>query len=63
MILDNYDIDIYHKTTFTGQYLNYNSFVPWHYKVPWIRSLVHRAKVICSTPILFTKKNIFNVLE
>ena len=28
MILDNYDIDIYHKTTFTGKYLNNNSFVP-----------------------------------
>lgn len=54
--VDTFDIDIYHKTTFTGQYLNYNSFVPWHYKVSWIRSLVHRAKIICSTPILFTKQ-------
>ena len=28
VILDNYEIDIYHKNAFTGQYLNYNSFVP-----------------------------------
>ena len=59
LILDNLDIDIYRKSTFTGQYLDYDSFIPWHYKISWIRALVHRAKTICSTNHIFTKQSNF----
>ena len=64
LILDNLEIDIFRKSTFTGQYLDYNSFIPWHYKVSWIRALVHRAKSICSTNSIFIEQTsyIFNKL-
>ena len=64
MILDNLDIDIYRKSTFTGQYLDYNSFIPWHYKVSWIRGLVNRAKSICFSKSILNKQInfIFNKL-
>ena len=39
---------IYHKHTQTGQYVNFDSFTLWKWKVSWIRSLVTRAKLICS---------------
>ena len=53
LILDNLDIDIYRKDTFTGQYINFSSFTPWHYKVSWVRSLIYRCKTICSNSNLF----------
>ena len=56
LILDNLDIDIYRKDTFTGQYIHYDSFTPWHYKISWIRSLISRCKTICSTDVLFKKQ-------
>ena len=56
LIMDNLDIDIYRKDTFTGQYINFNSFTPWHYKVSWIRSLFFRCKTICSNDTLFNKQ-------
>ena len=64
LILDNLEIDIFRKSTFTGQYLDFNSFIPWHYKVSWIRGLVHRAKSICSSNSIFIKQTnyIFNKL-
>ena len=52
LVLDNLDIDIYRKDTFTGQYIHFNSFTPWHYKVSWVRSLFFRCKSICSTDTL-----------
>ena len=39
LILNTLDIDIYRKDTFSGQYIDYNSFIPWHFKASWIRSL------------------------
>ena len=38
---------MYHKETFTGHYTDLNSFVPWKYRVSWIRSLISRGKRIC----------------
>ena len=35
---------IYRKNTHTGQYVNFESYTPWHYKINWIRSPVTRAK-------------------
>ena len=39
---------IYRKNTNTGQYLNFDSYTPWNYKVSCIRSLTSRAKRICA---------------
>ena len=41
-------ISIYRKDTHTGQYVNYTSYTNWNYKIAWIRSLITRAKTICS---------------
>ena len=54
LILDDLSIDIYRKNTFTGNYVDYNSFVPWSYRTSWIRSLIYRAKNICSTNTLLS---------
>ena len=56
LILDDLNIDIYRKSTFTGNYINYDSFVPWYYKISWIRSIIFRAKNICTNSILFSKQ-------
>ena len=42
----------YHKNTHVGQYVHYDSFTPWSYKINWIRSLVTGAKCICSVILL-----------
>ena len=42
-------IGIYRKGTFSGQYTNFDSFVPWRHKISWIRALVDRIHRICST--------------
>ena len=39
---------IYHKLTETGQYVLITSYPLWRWKTSWIRSLVIRAKKICS---------------
>ena len=41
-------LTIYRKDTFTGQYTRADSFKPWKRNTAWIRSLVNRAKKICS---------------
>ena len=41
-------LGIYHKHTQTGQYVSFDSFTLWKWKISWIRSLVTRAKRICS---------------
>ena len=46
LILDDLNIDIYRKSTFTGNYINYDSYVPWYYKISWIKSIIFRAKII-----------------
>ena len=40
-------LKIYRKDTFTGHYTNFTSFVPWNYRISWIRSLVYRTKRLC----------------
>ena len=39
---------IYRKPTFTGQYIRWNSFSPKTRKISLIKTLVHRALMICS---------------
>ena len=41
-------LTIFRKDTHTGQYINISSFTPWRWKTAWIRSLIERAKKICS---------------
>ena len=43
---------IYRKDTFTGQYTNFDSFVPWRQKISWIIALVDRIHRICSPNLL-----------
>ena len=33
-------LTIYRKNTHTGQYINFESYTPWNYKISWIQSLV-----------------------
>ena len=39
---------VYRKPTFTGQYIRWNSFCPKQRKVNLVKTLVHRALMICS---------------
>ena len=41
-------ISIYRKDTHTAQFVHYESFTKWNHKVAWIRSLIFRAKKLCS---------------
>ena len=41
-------LKVFRKNTPTGQYINMDSFTLWKWKMAWIRSLVDRAKKICS---------------
>ena len=41
-------IAIFRKDTHTGQYQPAHSFVPWKWKTAWMRSLITRAKKLCS---------------
>ena len=41
-------ISIYRKETHTAQFVHYDSFTKWGHKTAWIRSLVSRAKKLCS---------------
>ena len=50
-------LSIDRKNTHTGQYVNMDSFTPWHWKTAWIRSLADRAIKICS------KENLPNELK
>ena len=36
------------KDTFTGQYTNFDSFVPWRHKISWVRALIDRVNRICT---------------
>ena len=40
---------VYRKKTHTGQYLHYTSNQPEHVKIGTIKTLVRRAKIVCST--------------
>ena len=50
--IHNDGLKMYRKETFTGHYTDFNSFVPWRYRVSWIRSLISRAKRICDKKYL-----------
>ena len=39
---------VYRKPTFTGQYIRWNSFCPKTGKISLIKTLVHRALMVCS---------------
>ena len=41
-------LGIYRKDTFTGQYTNFDSFVPWRHKISWVRALIDRIHRICT---------------
>ena len=41
-------LGIYRKDTFTGQYTNFDSFVPWRHKISWVRALIDRVHRICT---------------
>ena len=43
-----FSTSVYRKSTFTGQYLRWNSFSPHKRKINLIDTLVHRAFMICS---------------
>ena len=49
-------LDIYRKDSFTGQYVRFDSFEPWNYKIGWIRSLYFRSLKLCSNANLFKKQ-------
>ena len=48
--------DIYTKPTNTGQYSNFDSYVPWRYKTSWAYALCIRAMKLCSTASLKAKQ-------
>ena len=41
-------LSIYRKDTNTAQYVNYDSYTKWNHKIAWIKSLITRAKKLCS---------------
>ena len=43
------DLSIFRKETHTAQFVNYESFTNWNYKVAWIRSLVNKKKRPCAS--------------
>ncbi len=49
-------VDIYRKDTHTGQYTYFSSFEPFSRKTAWVKSLFHRAYMICGTKELFDKQ-------
>ena len=48
-------ISTYRKETHTGQYTNFQSYTTWNHKIAWLRSLVNRAKKICTPNKLKTE--------
>ena len=49
-------IDIFRKSTHTGQCTRFDSFEPWSRKTAWVRSLFHRAVNICSNLTFINKQ-------
>ena len=41
-------LSIFRKETHTAQFVHFQSFTKWNHKIAWIRSLVTRAKRLCS---------------
>ena len=48
--------DIYRKEAHTGQYTYFSSFEPFSHKTAWVKSLFHRAFMICSTKTFFNNQ-------
>ena len=61
LLIDRNTTDIFYKDTHTGQYTNYNSFMPWKLKTSWVKSLYLRASKICSSKRLL--KNQIELIE
>ena len=51
---------IFQKDTHTGQYIHFDSFMPWSHKTAWIRALTNRAHKICSDAQLLSQE-IYNI--
>ena len=49
---------VYRKGTWTGLYLDFNSFVPISFKRGLVRTLFHRARKICSPSTLTAEENL-----
>ena len=41
-------LSVYRKDTHTAQFVHYESYTKWSHKIAWIRSLVNRAKRLCT---------------
>ena len=52
IFIDRNATDVFYRDTHTGQYTNYNSFMPWKLKTFWVKSLYSRASKICSSKSL-----------
>ena len=50
------NVDVFRKTSHTGQYTHFSSFEPWGRKTAWIKSLFHRAVHICSNTSLLNNQ-------
>ena len=48
--------DIYRKETHTGQYTHFSSFERFPRKTAWVKSLFHRAFMICSNKTYFNNQ-------
>ena len=45
-------LTVYRKNTHTSQYINFERYTPWNYKISWTGSLIARAKHLCSADLL-----------
>ena len=54
---NNFLTSIHRKNTFTGQYLNYNSFCSKRQKINLIKTLYHRSYKLCSPCLPDTETN------
>ena len=61
LLMDRNTTGIFYKDTHTGQYTNYNSFMPWKLKTSWFKSLYSRASKFCSSKRLL--KNQIKTIE
>ena len=62
-MISGFEISVYRKPTFTGQYLRWESFSPTKQKTNLISTLVHWALMICTKSKLNEEiKHIKNIL-
>ena len=45
-------LTVYQKNTHTSQYINFERYTPWNYKISWTGSLIARAKHLYSADLL-----------